>query len=120
MPDNHQRIERNEPVQIDIHPDRHDKQEGKGKKHEGQTVDQLPFEKNNACAARPEAKEGDADNEVREMVPVLNGEQLDQKYLIGNEGGGYEEDGKLNAREWERGGHMLIMPAGQGDETHRE
>jgi len=119
MPDNHQRIESNGSVQIDIHPDRHDKKEGTHKKHEGNAVDQFPFEKNNACAARPEAEEGDADDEVREMVPVLNGEQLNQEDLVGNESGGYEEDGKLNVHEWERGDHMLIMLAGQGDETYR-
>jgi hypothetical protein len=31
------------------------------------------------------------------MVPVLNGEHLDQEELIGNQGGRYKEDGNLNA-----------------------
>jgi hypothetical protein len=100
VPDNHQWIERNEPVQIEIHPDRYDKKERTDKKHEGKAVIQLPFKKKDTRAACPEAKEGDADDEIREMVPVLNGEHLNQEELIGNQGGRYEEDGKLNAREW--------------------
>lgn len=99
MPDNHQRIERNDPIQIDVHPDRYDEKEGADEKHEGQSVDQSLFKKHNTCAACPEAEEGDADDEICEMVPVLNGEHLNKEDLIGNEGGRYEEDGNLNACE---------------------
>ena len=57
---------------------------------------QLSFKKKNKSAARPEAKQGDADDEISKMVPVLYGEHLDQEDLVGDEGGRNQEDRNLN------------------------
>jgi hypothetical protein len=48
-------------------------------------------------AACPEAQEGNADDEISEMIPELYGEHLEEQNLVGNEGYGNKKDGKLNA-----------------------
>ena len=53
-------------------------------------------EKEDDGTARPEAQEGNADDEVSEMIPVLYGEHLEQQNLVGNEGCGNKKDGNLN------------------------
>ena len=53
---------------------------------------QLSFKKKDKSAARPESKEGYADDEISEMVPVLYGEHFDQEDLVGDKSGRYQED----------------------------
>jgi hypothetical protein len=50
------------------------------------------FFKHDKGAARSEAKQGYADNEISKMVPVLYGKHLDQEDLVGDEGSRNKED----------------------------
>ena len=43
-------------------------------------------------AAGAEAQEGNADDEISEMIPVLYGKHLEEKDLVGDEGCGNKED----------------------------
>ena len=57
---------------------------------------QSPPEDEDESAACTEAQEGNADDEISEMIPVLYGEHLEEQNLVGNEGRGNKEDGNLN------------------------
>ena len=53
-------------------------------------------EKEDESAAGTEAQEGNADDEISEMIPVLYGEHLEEQNLVGDEGCGNKKDGNLN------------------------
>jgi hypothetical protein len=57
---------------------------------------QSPPEKEDKGAACAESQQGNADDEISEMIPVLYGEHLEEQNLVGNEGCGNKKDGKLN------------------------
>jgi hypothetical protein len=92
VPDDHEGIERNRTVQVNIHPDREYEKEGTQEQDQREVILQLSFKKKDKSAARPESKEGYADDEISEMVPVLYGEHFDQEDLVGDKSGRYQED----------------------------
>jgi hypothetical protein len=96
VPDNHERIEGNHPVQVDVHPHRQYEKKRAGKQDKREVILKSSPEKKDESAARPEAQEGNADDEISEMIPVLYGEHLEQQNLVGNEGCGNKKDGNLN------------------------
>ena len=53
-------------------------------------------EKEDDGAAGTEAEEGNADDEISEMIPVLYGEHLEEQNLVGDECCGNKKDGNLN------------------------
>ena len=53
-------------------------------------------EKEDDSAACTEAQEGNTDDEICEMIPVLYGEYLEEQNLVGNEGCGNKKDGNLD------------------------
>jgi hypothetical protein len=96
VPDNHERIEGNHPVQVDIHPHRQYEKKRAGKQDKREVILQSSPEKENESAACTEAQEGNADDEISEMIPVLYGEHLEEQNLVGYEGCGNKKDGNLN------------------------
>jgi hypothetical protein len=96
VPDNHERIEGNHPVQVDVHPHGQCEKKRAGKQDKRKVILQSSPEKEDESAACTEAKEGNADDEISEMIPVLYGEHFEEQNLVGNEGCGNKKDGNLN------------------------
>jgi hypothetical protein len=96
VPDNHEGIEGNQPVQVDVHPHRQYEKKRAGKQDKREVILQRSPEKEDKGAACPKAQEGNADDEISEMIPVLYGEHLEEQDLVGNKCCGNKKDGNLN------------------------
>jgi hypothetical protein len=48
-------------------------------------------------AAGSEPEEGDTDDQIGEVMPVLNGKELHEENLIADDNGGNEENGGLDS-----------------------
>ena len=106
LPDNHEGVEGNDPIDIHISPDRKCQKNGKDKQDQLNVPVQKLSENEDKSPARPETEQSDTDNKIGKVIPVLDGKEFHKDDLIRKEGHGNKENRCLQAqyrKDWRKG-----------------